>query len=110
MNKFQSCNTKEEIMEKILKEGGNLEASERFLQLGFVDESIKFYLLSQQENFLNILQQQTYQLEGISNTNNSVGSAMLEASGNNMIAAQQMVYSADSFEESSRRIVNAMNR
>ena len=110
MNKFQSCNTKEEIMEKILKEGGNLEASERSLQLGFVDESIKFYLLSQQENFLNILQQQTYQLEGISNANKTAGYAMVEASENNKTAAQQMVYNANSFEESSRRIMNSMNR
>lgn len=107
---MENCKTKEDIMEKVLKGGNNLEASKRFLKLGFTDESIKFYLLSQQENFLENFNQQISVAENIINSNKTAGQFMIEASQNNQRTAQQMVCVAEEFQEASRRIMNTMQR
>ena len=101
---MENCKTKEEIMEKILKGGSNLKASKKFLELGYTDESIKFYLLSQQENFLENFNQQISVAENIVNSNKTAGQFMIEASQINLSAAQLMAQAAEENQSAARKM------
>lgn len=105
MNKFENCTTREEIIKKILKEGGNLEASERFLQLGFIDESVKFYILYQQEEFLNNFRQQLACAEDIINSNKTAGGFMMQAGEDIKFASTQMTYAAEDMKQAANTIM-----
>lgn len=101
---MKNCNTKEEIMEKVLNGGSHLEASKRFLELGYIDEAIKFYLLSQQEIFLEGFNQQIICAEEIANSNKTAGALMIQAAEGNKSAAMQMCSAAEEMQQASRRM------
>jgi len=104
---MKNCKTREEIIEKVLLGGSHLEASKRFLELGFIDEAIKFYLLSQQEIFLEGFNQQMAVMEEIVNKNNTAGCSMIEASQNNQSAAQMMIQAAEENKGAAMQMCNA---
>jgi len=104
---MKNCNTREEVIEKVLNGGSNLEASKRLLELGYTNDAFSLYLLSQQEIFLEGFNQQMAVAEEIANTNKTAGCFMIEASQKNQDVAQLMVQTAEEIINGSNRIVNA---
>jgi hypothetical protein len=91
-------------MEEVLKGGSHLEASKRLLELGYTDDSVKFYLLSQQEIFLEGLNRQIASAEDVVNSNKAAGQFMIQAAEDNKSAAMQMCNAAEEMQQASRRM------